>query len=159
MMSWYTPLTIWLTVIVLPPSFPGCAPINSSTHMWSYLVPMLTFQTTLCVLAVIKLIQVASARYSTPAVMFVLLRDSAAYFGIILAWLIADITIWAAGRVRQNPQCLCKILTPYPTSRLCLLSLSGKLLPLKNQLDMQVLIEHRPLVACDSILGCRMLVR
>ena len=60
---------------------------------------MLVFQSILFVLAVVKSIQVAAAEYNTPKVMVVLLRDSAAYFGTILAILVVDITIWAAGRV------------------------------------------------------------
>ena len=87
-------------MLILPPSFPGCAPINSSDHMYAYLVPMLVYQCTLCTLTVVKSIQVAVAEYNTPKVMAVLLRDSAAYFGSILAILVINITIFKAARVR-----------------------------------------------------------
>lgn len=62
---------------------------------------MLIFQSTVCLLAVIKSVQMAAAQYSTPKVMVVLLRDSAAYFGSILSVLIVNIVIFSAARVRR----------------------------------------------------------
>ena len=64
---------------------------------------MLIFQSTVCVLAVIKSVQTAAAQYNTPKVMVVLLRDSAAYFGSILSVLIVNIVIFSAARVRCAP--------------------------------------------------------
>ena len=76
--------------------------MNPGRHLSAYLIPMLIFQTVVCVFAVIKSIRMAAAEYQTPKVMTVLLRDSATYFGSILAVLVVNIVIFSAARVRQS---------------------------------------------------------
>ena len=71
---------------------------------------MLIFQSTVCVLAVIKSVQTAAGEYNTPKVMVVLLRDSATYFGSILSVLIVNIVIFTAARVRR----ICLSVRPLP---------------------------------------------
>ena len=98
------------TALALPASFPGCVPTNQGKDTSAYLIPMLIFQSTVCVLAVIKSVQTAAGEYNTPKVMVVLLRDSATYFGSILSVLIVNIVIFTAARVRR----ICLSVRPLP---------------------------------------------
>ena len=70
--------------------------------MYAYLVPMLVFQSVLFVLAMFKAVHVAYRPLDTPRVVSVLLRDSMAYFGSILAVFVVNLTIWTAARVCRN---------------------------------------------------------
>ena len=60
---------------------------------------MLVFETTLCVLAVVKSVQIARAQLYTSKVLSTMLRDTVAYFGGILVIIIANLVIWFAARV------------------------------------------------------------
>ena len=68
-------------------------------HIWAYWIPILTFESTLFVLATIKAIEVARHEFRTPKILAVLLRDSVAYFGGIVAIILTNLVISAAARV------------------------------------------------------------
>ena len=70
--------------------------------MWAYFIPMLATQITLCVLALIKALQMASAEYATPRVVVVLLRDTMVYYGSILALYVINEIIWTVARVSSH---------------------------------------------------------
>ena len=96
-------LTIYLPAIVLPLPFQvkSCGTSHVSSHMWMYWLPMLAFESTLFMLAIVKAARVARGVASTPNVLVVLLRDSIAYFGGIIAIIIANLVLEAAARVRR----------------------------------------------------------
>ena len=62
------------------------------------------FESTLFVLAIIKAVQAGRNELHTPKILVVLLRDSVAYFGGILAIILTNLVIWAAARVRRSRQ-------------------------------------------------------
>ena len=65
-------------------------------------IPMVAFQIVVCVLAVIKSAQTALAQYRASRLMTVLLRDSAMYFGSMLAVSLANVVAFTAVRVRSS---------------------------------------------------------
>ena len=104
-------LTHLYTAMALPPSFTGCVPNNPSDHTWAYWIPMLVFETTLCVLAIVKSVQIARAQLYTSKVLSTMLRDTVAYFGGILVIIIANFVIWFAARVSAHILACCGPLT------------------------------------------------
>ena len=83
----------------LPPLFPGCVPANPSSHMWSYWVPLFSFQSVLFLLAIAKVCESARKEWRTPRVLVVLLRDSLTYFGGVFAIILVNVLIWTTARV------------------------------------------------------------
>lgn len=77
---------------------PGCFLVNTESFAYAYWFPMITFEMTLFVLAIIRSIQFALDDTTTPHLMFVLLRDSIMYFGGMVAVVLANCVIWAVGR-------------------------------------------------------------
>ncbi|KAK7685915.1 hypothetical protein QCA50_010722 [Cerrena zonata] len=77
---------------------PGCFLLNTQKFAFTYWFPMITFESTLFILAIIKSVRQAMKDTTTPHLMFILLRDSIVYFGGMLAVVLANCIVWAAGR-------------------------------------------------------------
>ena len=67
--------------------------------MWVYWVPKLGFESVVVALVILKVFEEARAERGTPRVLVVLLRDSLAYFSVILINLIANLLVWTLARV------------------------------------------------------------
>ena len=83
----------------LPKGYPGCAPTNIQTWAWTFWLPVLFFEVPLFLLAVVKSIQVAREEQTSSRIMFILLRDSIMFFGIVLAVILTNCIIWASQSV------------------------------------------------------------
>ena len=70
--------------------------------MWAYWVPMLVFETVLFALAIAKAFEEFRRQSHTPRILIMLFRDSVAYFGGVLAVILANLVIWSAARVRRS---------------------------------------------------------
>ena len=70
--------------------------------MWMYWLPILVFESTLFILAVIKAFRAAQDISKTPRILAVLLKDSITYFGGIFAIIVANLAIDAFARVRSE---------------------------------------------------------
>ena len=82
-----------------PPPFSGCFPANPSPHLWAYWVPFLCFESVIVALAIVKIYQEARNKWHTPKILFVLLRDSLAYFGGVFAIVLGNVLMWSVARV------------------------------------------------------------
>ncbi|KAK7685918.1 hypothetical protein QCA50_010726 [Cerrena zonata] len=76
----------------------GCFLINTQKLAYAYRFPMIVFESTLFILAIVKSIQYALDDSTTPHLMFVVLRDSMIYFGGVLAVALTNCIVWAVGR-------------------------------------------------------------
>lgn len=87
------------TVEGLPPPFPTCFGGIPDKHIWTYWVPMLSFEIVLFATALVKAFAVAREESYTPRILTVLLRDSIAYFGGVGAIAVTNLVVWSAARV------------------------------------------------------------
>ena len=60
---------------------------------------MIVFETTLCVLAVFKAVQITRTGSRVPRLLTTMLRDTVAYFGGILVVIVVNFVIWVVARV------------------------------------------------------------
>ena len=61
-------------------------------------------------MAVLKSIQVACDEYNSPTMMFVLLRDSMMFFGVVLAVILTNCVIWASHNVSARSSPVVRVL-------------------------------------------------
>ena len=102
-------------VVIRPPAFlTGCPLATPNKHIWAYWVPMLAFESTLFMLAVVKAFEVARQEVNTSKILAVLLRDSVIYFGGIVAIILTNLVISSAVRVRCTAHAILSILTYWP---------------------------------------------
>ncbi|CAL1694026.1 unnamed protein product [Somion occarium] len=113
----YIVTTKMQTVEFPPPITAGCFAVNSLTYAWSYWFSLLTFESSLGILALIKCVQCAGDPSTTPQLMIVLLRDSFIFFGGMLAVALINCTVWAFARP--------SLFTAFPSLTLSLGSVLG----------------------------------
>jgi len=82
----------------LLPGMHGCMAGNHASFAWSFWVPSLAFESTLLFLALVKFVQEVQAGSKPPHLMVVLLRDSALYFGVVVASIIVNLVMWTVAR-------------------------------------------------------------
>ena len=75
-------------------------------HFWAYWVPLTVFETILFSLAVFKAFEIARWESATPKLCTVLLRDSAMYFGGIVAITAANLVLYRLAGVRVTDRTL-----------------------------------------------------
>ncbi|KIM38010.1 hypothetical protein M413DRAFT_448053 [Hebeloma cylindrosporum] len=80
-----------------------CVPKGVSTHFYAFWIPMLSFETLLCTLAVIRAIQMyqpsRSVFHSGRQLVSVLVRDSLMYFLVIFATYLTCLLVWTLAPV------------------------------------------------------------
>ena len=83
----------------LPPPLPTCFGGVPDKNVWTYWVPMLSFESILFAAALFKAFKVTREEAFTPRILTVLLRDSIAYFGGVGAIAVTNLVVWTAARV------------------------------------------------------------
>ena len=130
-------------MIPLAPLVTDCIGEKGGKDLWPYWVPVLTFETTLVMLAAVKSVQCALSSYGTCRTLRVLVRDSVLYFGGTAACMLVNFVIWVAARVGCPP--FLRLMPRSPPSWHVQKSLTG--------------IATSPVLVAYSVLGCRLLVR
>ncbi|PCH37113.1 hypothetical protein WOLCODRAFT_146538 [Wolfiporia cocos MD-104 SS10] len=77
--------------------FTGCIPGHVVPWAWSYWIPILSFESLLFVLALVKVIQQLCTKTHTPRLMVLLLRDSLLYFTGVLCAILCNFFTWKMG--------------------------------------------------------------
>jgi len=80
-----------------------CVPQGVPTHFYAFWIPMLSFETLLCILAVVRAVQMyqpsRSLFHSGRQLVAVLVRDSLMYFLVIFATYLTCLLVWTLARV------------------------------------------------------------